>query len=675
MGGRRQCQCDHVEIIPLLYNHFLFNLNYYAMRKVFLFSVAALSVLAACNKVQEVQRETVQPTAAGEVPVGFGAYSNRGIATKAGSVSSIDLNALRGDEGFGVFAYYTDANEYDPQSIPNFMYNQQVKWDGSSKWTYEPVKYWPNEYGDTAISDDADKVTYFAYAPYVEVVPSTGKLTADADDQKWGIAGLSRNSAAGDPLVKYIASFDEAKSVDLLWGVVNPSADEAWDLVNGGSQTMSKGLPWLNVERPHGVDQSLKFYFQHATAQLNVQIDADPDITVHDETTPIADGTKVYVRSVTFTGLATKGALNLNNTTSAKAEWLDYNGTNDLESGETVTIYDGRKDGKEGTLGGVASNEKILGLNAAIISNDGNTTSGVTIVPQNLFTGTVESTPIYVIPTGEEVEVEIVYDIETSDSNLSGYLSDGSTPGSSIENRIRKKVYFAGVSKFENGKSYIIKLHLGMNSVKFDADVTAWVDAESEANPWLPANITMYAAGTTNTVSVAAGASSIEDFAINGLKSGATLTITNVLPVSGSSLSVTSVPTDGQVLVQSTTITPNTTTSKVEIPDAIKVEQDNPALVTSITLVQQAAALGLSVNSYSSSTLNLGATAIDVTDLTASGITLTVKLSGVEQTVSTDYSVSGMAITFNTAPSTDAVISVTVKANDAEAETVEHTVA
>ena len=193
-----------------------------------------------------------------------------------------------------------------------------------------------------------------------------------------------------------------------------------------------------------------------------------------------------------------KGALNLNNGTANKAEWLDYAGTNDLVTGDELTIYDGRKDGKEGVAGAVASNEKTLGLNPVIISNDGNSTAGVTNVPVNLFGKTDPATgdavaigdteSVYVIPTGDAITVIIDYDVETIDANLPSLISDGTNYGSSINNVIRKTVTFGSDTHFENGKAYKLTLHLGMNSVKFTADVTGWTAANDDADVNLPGN-------------------------------------------------------------------------------------------------------------------------------------------------------------------------------------------
>lgn len=472
------------------------------MKTNYLILAAAALALAACNKQEAPAPAELSAPAA----ISFDGYLNRGVATRSGYAGQMDADTLK-VKGFGVFAYYTDFNAYDDQATPNFMYNQKVTYADGTGWSYTPVKYWPNEYGDKAVSDDIDKVSFFAYAPYVDVTPSTGKV----EDATFGITGMNRNSASGDPILKYIGSFDPEKSVDLCWGVAATAEAAAWSIVQTGAAqnpAIAAGKPWIDVQRPADptANQKLKFTFEHALSQLNVQIDADVDTTDHATTPALAGGTKIYVRSISFTGLAMKGALNLNNSIADKAEWLDYAGINDISAGEAFILYDGRKDGREGVAGATASNEKSLGLNPVIISDDGNTQVGVTATPVNLF-GTSKTTtdntdpanpvevpvaigveePIYVIPVDEEITITIDYDVETVDNNLPNLLSDGVKYGSKINNKISKTITFGTAAKFENGKSYVIKLHLGMNSVKFDADVIGWVAAD-EGEAWLPSN-------------------------------------------------------------------------------------------------------------------------------------------------------------------------------------------
>ncbi len=482
------------------------------MKKIFLFgTMMAALTLASCSSSDDSQQTAgsggqERPVAVTRTPVGFDAYTGRSV-TRAGLAGDLTDTQLKLEQanngGFGVFAYYTDLKKYDQTYVPNFMYNQGVFWNETTgAWEYSPVMYWPNEYGSNAQSDDEDKVTFFAYAPYVaHESAAAGRVDTSTDPTAatWGITGFSSNSTAGDPLVRYIVSFDPAKTVDLCWGVVGTEQANDWQLIqtNAAQTGLTAGKPWLDVEHPKGISQKLKFTFNHALSQLNVQVDADVDVTEHDganEGTLTASETKIYVRSISFTGLATQGSLNLNNSTANQALWLDYGGTTDLPYGQSVTINDGRRDGREGAENAAADNELPQGLNPAVVQNTGSTTTGVTTALQNLFnpgdTGSDEqklARPVYVIPTGEAMTVTIVYDVETWNQDLPGYISDGTTHGLSVENRISKTVNFGGAGMV-SGKKYTLKLHLGMNSVKFDAIVSDWDNTDNTENAWLPSN-------------------------------------------------------------------------------------------------------------------------------------------------------------------------------------------
>ena len=500
------------------------------MKHRFMLLAMMAGLLASCADSIGESPDTGPTTkpADGKYAVGFNAYARRGT-TRAGYAGVLNLGQLEETElnggGFGVFAYYTDLKKYDQTYIPNFMYNQGVFKNGSN-WEYSPVMYWPNESGLDAQSDDEDKVTFFAYAPYVKHSSAASGSVADAT---YGITGFSRNTTAGDPIVKYIASFDPTKSVDLCWGVC---ADASWPkFQDAGTQTMTSGLPWLDVEHPQGVDQKMTFTFRHALSQLNVQIDADPDINSHDESAEIATGTKVYVRSISFTGIAMQAALNLNNVEADKPLWLDYSGTTDLPYGQSVTVHDGRRDGREGATGAEATNELPQGLNPAIVQNSV-ATAGVTHQLVNLFNGAV-TTPVYVIPTGEKMTVTIVYDVETANDDLPGYLSDGVNHGSSIENRITRDIAWSNsVTGLESGKQYTLKLHLGLNSVKFDATVSAWDDDAVSGNGWLPSNLAVttpvtLSLGTSLSMQMSGGSGTPQTLTATTQPSGASVTWSN----------------------------------------------------------------------------------------------------------------------------------------------------
>lgn len=434
-----------------------------------LLAASALLVLMACSSTDESVKDELKN--AEPQPVNFDAYVNKGV-TRAGHTGDLggssSYNLTTAGVGFGIFAYYTDNLEYSSTTIPNFMYNQKVTWS-SSKWNYTPIKYWPNEYGNTASSDDIDKISFFAYAPYVDVTATTGQVTGD---KTYGITQLSRNTATGDPLVKYITrasgSVVTDHGVDLLWAVNN-----------------SNGLPYLNQTRTAGTtsDDKIQFTFNHALAKIGAMIQAGDDFVDYG-TDATANKTKIYVRSVTITGFATKGALNLNNIEANKPLWYGYDGGDLTFDG--ITVNDGRKDGREGTADGTQSNEKNAYLDPNIIQTNTATTGVTKGSSYSLFLS-----PLYVIPSGgsEKVDLTIVYDVETEDANLSTYLSDGVTHGSSIENRITKTNVLSGLSTtgIEAGKVYNLMITLGMKDIKLSAEISSgWTSASGAGNIVVP---------------------------------------------------------------------------------------------------------------------------------------------------------------------------------------------
>lgn len=428
----------------------------------------ALAVMTAMTVSCNVNIESDDDARNEKVAVDFNAYLNRGVTTKAGVAGELTTAGLQAaTAGFGVFAYYTADEPYTGASGPSFMYNEKVTYDGS-RWVYEPVKYWPNQFGAAASSEEIDKVSFFAYAPYVEVTPSNGMVTGDS---KNGIVALSRNSIGGDPIVKYVVDMDPGKGVDLCWGV---SKNGLTASIDGNNNHVAAGAPYIDVVKLKLGDK-IEYDFRHALSAINVTIDAAVDATTAG--TAVDANTKIYVRSVSFEGLATKGALNLNSTVANGPLWTDFSGSG-IPVAEVLTVYDGRRDGKEGVEGAEARNETPTGLNPVVIQSkpyNDNPTAGVTKDAVNLFNSTDKNASVFVIPSSEPLKVTIVYDVETKDDKLATLLSDGVTHGSSVENAISKSIQIGGSDfSLEAGKKYNLALHIGLTSVKFEATVSNW---------------------------------------------------------------------------------------------------------------------------------------------------------------------------------------------------------
>jgi len=155
--------------------------------------LGALLVLS-CAKTQEkdVPVDDGWTELDGAVPVSFAAKMAEEEVTKTTSPLPTSTN-------FRVFGFYQRGvvdpdpavdytGTWDDLSIyhwtPNFMYNEAVTYDNvKSKWTYSPVKYWPNNAENT--------LTFWAYSPYYD----SGLVLREADgaiDDLYGatISGL-----------------------------------------------------------------------------------------------------------------------------------------------------------------------------------------------------------------------------------------------------------------------------------------------------------------------------------------------------------------------------------------------------------------------------------------------------------------------------------------------------
>lgn len=403
-------------------------------------AVAALA-LTACAKF-----ETEKPVV--DEPIAFGAYAGNAL-TKAGAYGEETTTTLQ-TNGFGVFAYQT-TGDYSSSATPNFMYNTKVS---TSSWTYSPIKYWPNQIqsgnGGTdsqnpkALAYQADKVSFFAYAPHVAATASTGAVTGGTDE---GITALTSNATAGDPKVTYKVSNDLDKQVDLLWAV---SKGATWTNVAGTTNTPTSGKPYLNLQKP-AIGTAIHFYFKHALAQLKLQAVAAYNQVAAGGTAK--NGVKITISEVVLTvpGMTQTATLNLNNTTADTALWENASGSTDL----TLTV--------SGT-----------NINAALKDGGAVTAAtqpaGVTASEQDVI---VDGKYYTLIPKAGSttVNVKVTYYVTTDDADLVGGFSR-------VENVISKDVTFT--SGFAAGTKNTIKMTLGISEVKFEAEVENWADGTTQ---------------------------------------------------------------------------------------------------------------------------------------------------------------------------------------------------
>ena len=391
------------------------------MKKIMILAASAALALVACTK-NDVYQNTTDANA-----VTFGVYAGNS-ATKATYGDITTDNLKTSTDGFGVFAYYTMDDDWSASATPNFMYNQQVKFNGSanttlypSKWEYTPLKYWPNGQNSTTVESGTitDKVSFFAYAPQIArtvlgTIPASGQ----------GITALSLNTDAGAPTVTFTVPADADKQIDLLWAT-----------------------PVKNVTK-QTITGTVNFTFKHALAKLNVKVQAVVD-AVAPTTSNLDANTKIILESLKLEADGTKtGTLSL-----ADGSWSS-------KSGKTEVTYNTAAFSANTTVNGKT------GFNVTETAQDLNTTISPMIVPGDIAAGE------YVITAN--------YWVITEDAALDG--------GYSTVQQVIKKTSTAAIT-FDGAKKYDVLVKLGLTNVIFAVTaVETWGTAVDGGNVDLPAN-------------------------------------------------------------------------------------------------------------------------------------------------------------------------------------------
>lgn len=284
-----------------------------------LFYIGFLSLLAslltACSQSETVttyeqeavKQQTVSPVST-PVPISFSTYVPE-YATTRGAVDNLNDLAR---EGFTVFAYHTGTSSFADAvsagtAIPNLMYNQLVTGTGTSPnitWTYDPLKYWPNNStrSDGTPGDD-ELVSFFAYGTHANVTQNTSDNTSDATALDAGIVNISGNAYNGVPYLIY----ELADEVDI-----------------NNMRDVLVAEPILNQTRQN-LDESIQFRFRHALSALGFKVSA-----VYNGSSVQAIDANSFIRIeeiVAQVALPSKAKLNLNVGDSDDVTWEEIEGT------------------------------------------------------------------------------------------------------------------------------------------------------------------------------------------------------------------------------------------------------------------------------------------------------------------------------------------------------------
>ena len=270
------------------------------MKKLFILATAAVA-LASCSDSDLVgniasSQQTEQPQA-----VEFGTYLGT-TATRAAYDKGVITNAEYTDENslknakFGVFAYYTGAENYvtstTPTALePNFMYNQEISWGSTlntPQWIYSPVKYWPNGIDAdnkdnpsyTATQAAYGKLSFFAFAPFT-ATPTTPYTDGDGtkptqitsndyvkkNTATKGVNVVTTNAYTGNVWVKYLMpKAASTEAVDLLWGTNGQPTYDETDGVDPVLGVIGSGYN-VNLTK-QTVGEKVAFLFKHALAKV-----------------------------------------------------------------------------------------------------------------------------------------------------------------------------------------------------------------------------------------------------------------------------------------------------------------------------------------------------------------------------------------------------------------------
>lgn len=460
----------------------------------------------ACTQGDEAPATTLHEDTA----VNFSPYIGKVPESRAGAPGEITQTKLQ-TLGFGVFAQHTGDSDWSgyTKTVPfNFMWNQKVEWDDdATAWTYEPLKYWPN---DNNPADDQGAtgslthsyLSFFAYAPYTDVAaPGSGFDVKDTDSNSDG-------KPDHDGIVKIVANTTNVNSSYLYYRTSNEKpfgVDESVDLLWATKQDCYK-YDTDNANDYGRIDDRVPLVFKHALTKLDINVRAMVDRTADYSSpaypTDLDPNTRIFIKSVEITtpDYYSEGKLKLapvGDTPSWDYTELDAKKNTGFVFGKDA---DGKfKDDVKYSMRYEAPNVPV---NASITDSNADElddATGLTLLETaragfDAMEAGVLSTeqqlsanyPVFMFPPStnqRDVSITAVYHVVTFDPNLTlndpKYYSD-------VTNNITASL--GSNLKFDPNKQYKILLSLGVTSAKFEVSVLdengEWILLSAVVKDW-----------------------------------------------------------------------------------------------------------------------------------------------------------------------------------------------
>ena len=379
-----------------------------------LIACAALTMTGCSNDEINVPQQSQ-----GNNAIEFSTYLGRNAQGSRGTETN-DASIKSENAGFGVLAYYTKQDDFNiTNHTPNFMWNQQVTYKGTN-WVYTPVKYWPTKV--------KDKVSFFAYAPYVAGGDANGIV-------------LSKNNETGAPTATITLPNDPSNTIDFVAAVqMNKTHDNSDNANNNVSFTLKHEMTRV------GIKAKLDEEVYAGTGNKVKTFVVIKDVKINDAST---DG-EFY-----NSGVYTFPTVN-----DSRGIWAP------TPNASTYTL----------NLNGVLNKTKITANGANGATTSGNYQTGVDGI--KLTNDTAErlfktNEYVFLIPvtnglTSGKATATIAYDIVTEDDKLAaGYSCSSATKEVNLP---------AGTLK--QGEAYIYTFTIKLNEVKLTATVDTWKETD-----------------------------------------------------------------------------------------------------------------------------------------------------------------------------------------------------
>lgn len=388
-----------------------------------LIACAALTMTGCSNDEINAPQQSQEKNA-----IEFSTYLGRNAQGSRGTETN-DASIKSENGGFGVLAYYTEQKNFADanNNKPNFMWNQKVTHNGTN-WEYTPIKYWPTKVGD--------KVSFFAYAPYLE-------------NGKNNVIELSGNSVAGAPTATITLPDDPSQTIDFVAAVqMNKTHDNGESAKNNVSFILKHEMTRVKVQAK--LDKSV--YSDNAKHKTFVVI---KNVKFNDKGQFYKSGTYTFSKDDSKRGTWTPA-------TNASTYTLDLNG-----------VLNTKLIQAEGAKNKTDSGDYKTGVQGLKL---------VDTTAKDLFKA---NEYLYLIPvsadngkglTNGEATATIEYDIVTEDSQLfAGYSCTSAT-----------KTVLLPEGTLKQGISYNYIFTIKLDEIVLNAEVKGWDEPASDSNINVP---------------------------------------------------------------------------------------------------------------------------------------------------------------------------------------------